>query len=165
MIYRLDGDDLLVEVPFDSLEYKSEFPIYTITPLPYFGAGGTSDEGFLLVPEGGGSLIKFNNGRTSQTSYYANMYGWDMCLNRESVVHNTRAYYGVYGVSNNDQSFISILEDGVPYSSIAADISGKNHSYNFVNSVFSVCQREKYDRNLLGTAGRKDSELNVLFRL
>lgn len=145
MIYRLDGDDLLVEVPYDSLEYKSEFPIYTITPLPYFGAGGKNDEGFLLVPEGGGSLIKFNNGRTSQTSYYANMYGWDMCLNRESVVHNTRAYYGVYGVSHKNQSFICVLEEGVPYSSIAADISGKNNSYNFVNSVFSVCQREKYD--------------------
>ncbi|MCR4850102.1 MAG: hypothetical protein K5870_02475 [Lachnospiraceae bacterium] len=145
IIYRLDGDDLVVEVPFDSLEYKKDYPIYTLTPLPYFGAGGKSDEGYLFVPEGGGSLINFNNGKTSQSTYYANVYGWDMCLSRDAVVHNTRAYYGVYGVANGDDSFICILEDGRTYASIQADIAGKNHSYNFVNAIYSISQREQYD--------------------
>ena len=44
IIYRLDGDDMIVEVPFSSLEYKKDYPIYTLTPLPYFGAGGKQDE-------------------------------------------------------------------------------------------------------------------------
>ena len=145
IIYRLDGDDLVVEVPFDSLEYKKDYPIYTLTPLPYFGAGGKSDEGYLFVPEGGGSLINFNNGKTSQSTYYANVYGWDMCLSRDAVVHNTRAYYGVYGVANGDDSFICILEDGRTYAAIQADIAGKNHSYNFVNAIYSISQREQYD--------------------
>ena len=145
VIYRLEGKDLVVEVPLDSLEYRSSTPIYTITPLPYFGAGGTQDEGFLMVPEGGGALINFNNGKTHQSSYYTNVYGWDMCLRRDAVVHNTRAYYGVYGISEGDDSFICILEDGSSYASIQADISGKNNSYNFVNAVYSVCSREKYD--------------------
>ncbi|MBR5361104.1 MAG: hypothetical protein IK123_09475, partial [Lachnospiraceae bacterium] len=145
IIYRLDGDDMIVEVPLNSLEYKKDYPIYTLTPLPYFGAGGKSDEGFLFVPEGGGSLINFNNGKTSQSTYYANVYGWDMCLSRDAVVHNTRAYYGVYGVANGDDSFICILEDGRTYASIQADIAGKNHSYNFVNAIYSISQREQYD--------------------
>ena len=145
VIYRLEGKDLVVEIPLDSLEYRSATPIYTITPLPYFGAGGTGEEGFLLVPEGGGSLIHFNNGKTHQSSYYTNVYGWDMCLRRDAVVHNTRAYYGVYGVAEGDDSFICILEDGSSYASIQADISGKNNSYNYVNAVYSICSREKYD--------------------
>ena len=147
MTYRLDGDDLLVEIPLKELEYKSEYPIYTITPLPYFGAGDKQAEGFLLVPEGGGALINFNNGRVSQNSYYANVYGWDMCLSRKAVVHNTRASFEVFGIADTkeDDSFICILEDGKSYASIQADIAGKNNSYNFVNAIYSICQREQYD--------------------
>ncbi len=145
VIYRLDGDDLTVEIPFNEFRYKSDYPIYTMTPLPYFGAGGPDDEGFMLVPEGGGSLIDFNNGKTSQATYYANVYGWDMCLTRKAVVHNTRAYYGVYGISSGDDSFICILEDGRTYAAIQADVAGKNHSYNYVNAIYSICQREQYD--------------------
>lgn len=145
MIYRLDGDDLLVEIPLSSLEYRSKYPIYTITPLPFFGAGGTDDSGYMLVPEGGGALINFNNGKTTLNNYYANVYGWDMCLSRDAVVHNTRAYYGVYGVASGDDSFICILEDGRTYASIQADVSGKFNSYNYVNAVYSICPREQYD--------------------
>lgn len=145
VVYKLEGKDLVVEVPFSDLDFDPETPIYTITPLPYFGAGGPNDNGFMLVPEGGGALINFNNGKTSQSSYYTNVYGWDMCLSRDAVVHNTRAYYGVYGVSEGNDSFICILEDGRSYASIQADVAGKNHSYNFVNAKYSICQREKFD--------------------
>jgi len=145
VVYKLEGKDLVVEVPLKDLEYDKETPIYTITPLPYFGAGGPNDKGFMFVPEGGGATINFNNGKTSQSSYYTNVYGWDMCLSRDAVVHNTRAYYGVYGVSEGNDSFICILEEGSPYASIQADIAGKNHSYNYVNAKYSICQREKYD--------------------
>lgn len=146
MIYRLEGDDLTVEVPLNSLEYSSEYPIYTLTPLPYFGAGSESDTGFMMVPEGGGAVINFNNGRVSQNSYYANVYGWDMCLSRKAVVHNTRACFETYGIANGDgNSFICVLEDGKSYAAVQADIAGKNNSFNYVNAIYSICQREQYD--------------------
>lgn len=146
MIYRLDGDDLVVEVPFENLDFLSQYPMYTLTPLPYFGSGSVSDNGYMLVPEGGGAIIDFNNGKVSQNSYYANVYGWDMCLTRKALVHNTRAYYNVYGISSEDKdSFICIMEDGRSYGAVQADIAGKNNSYNYVNAVYSICQREQYD--------------------
>ncbi len=145
VIYRLDGDDLLVEVPLQEIEYKSQYPISNLSLLPFFGTGGTDDEGFLMVPEGGGALINFNNGKSSQNDYYANMYGWDMALNREAVVHNTRNYFNVYGISQEDDSFICILEDGAAYASIRADISGRMNSYNYAYAVYSIALREKYD--------------------
>lgn len=97
------------------------------------------------MPEGGGALIEFNNGKTSQNSYYSNVYGWDMGQDRDAVVHDTRTYFNVFGESKNDSSFICMLEDGVPYASIQADISGRSHSYNYVNAVYSVLHREQYD--------------------
>lgn len=145
MTYRLVGDELEVAINLSDLESKEDYPIYTLNPLPYFGAGGTEDEGFILVPEGGGGLIHFNNGRTAQNSYYVNMYGWDMALSRKAVVHNTMAYFNCYGIAQGDDSFLCVLEEGAPYASVQADISGRNNSYNTASTVYSVTLREQYE--------------------
>lgn len=145
MTYRLVGDELEVAINLSDLESKEDYPIYTLNPLPYFGAGGTEDEGFILVPEGGGGLIHFNNGRTAQNSYYVNMYGWDMALSRKSVVHNTMAYFNCYGIAQGDDSFLCVLEEGAPYASVQADISGRNNSYNTASTMYSVTLREQYE--------------------
>lgn len=149
--YSLDGGDFVVEMPLDDMEYKKSAPIYTMVMLPYFGAGGPDDEGYMLVPEGGGALINFNNGKQSQAAYYANLYGWDMALSRDSVVHDTRAYFNAFGIANGDDSFICILEEGVPYASIQADISGHSGSYNYVNAVYSISPRELFEVGDLGS--------------
>lgn len=145
MIYRLEDGDLVVEVPMGDIEYLSDYPIYTMTLLPYFGAGGVDEEGFLLVPEGGGAVINFNNGKIAQSNYYANLYGWDMASNRTAVVHDTRAYFGTFGISKGDNSFLCFLEDGAAYASVLADVSGKSNSYNYVNAEYSITHREQYD--------------------
>ena len=145
VVYRLDGDDLVVEIPYDELEYREDYPIYYLSVLPYFGASSAEDEGFLFVPEGGGALIEFNNGKTNQNSYYSNVYGWDMAQDRDAVVHETRTCFNVFGEAKNNSSFICIMEDGTSYGSVQADISGRSHSYNFVNAVYGVLHREQYD--------------------
>jgi len=145
MVYRLDGDDLIVEVPYDEMEFLEEHPVYNLSILPYFGAGGKSDEGYLMVPEGGGAIINFNNGKITQNTYYANVYGWDMCLDREYVVNETRTAFGVFGSAVGEDSFLCILEDSKSYSAIQADVSGKTNSYNYVNAVYTIMNREKFE--------------------
>ncbi|MBQ9142780.1 MAG: hypothetical protein IJX63_13485 [Lachnospiraceae bacterium] len=145
VVYRLEGDDLVVEVPFNEIEYMKDKPVYYLSILPYFGAGYMDEEGFLLVPEGGGALIEFNNGKINQNSYYANVYGWDMALDRDAIVHETETYYNVFGLAKEGASYLCIMEEGAPYAAVQADISGRNHSYNFVNSVYTMVHREQYD--------------------
>ena len=145
MDFRLEGDDMVVEIPFDSLEYDPSAPITLLTPLPYFGAGSKNEDGFMLVPEGGGGLIEYNNGKTAQSSYYANMYGWDMALRRKYVIHNTRAYFNVFGHSSGEGSFICMLEDGSTYGSVKAVVSGKQNDYNYVNVDYTISPKEAFD--------------------
>lgn len=153
MDLRLEGDDLIVEIPFSSLEYREDCPIYTITPLPYFGAAdNTMDDGFLFIPEGGGSIINYNNGKVSQSVYYANVYGWDYCLSRDFVVHNTRNYFNVFGQSQEGSSYICITEGGAPYESVQAGVSGMSSNYNYVNAVYSISQREDYNVGAMANA-------------
>lgn len=145
MEYRLDGDDLLVSIPYDSLECLKKYNFYNITLLPYLGAGNKTSDGFIIVPEGGGSIINFNNGKTKQSDYYSNMYGWDMCISRDDMVHTTETTFNCYGISDKENSFIRILEDGAPYAAIQASVSGKSNTFNYANTVYNVTQREQFD--------------------
>ncbi|MCR4791269.1 MAG: hypothetical protein K5871_00815 [Lachnospiraceae bacterium] len=145
LIYRLDGGSLIVEMPYSSMLYPKERPILNIDVLPFFGAGGMDDEGFMFVPEGGGALINFNNGKISQNVYYANVYGWDMCHQRDAVVHNTNAVFNTFGISDGHDSFICTIEGGSAYAAIEADIAGRFNSYNFVNAEYGVLEREQYN--------------------
>ena len=145
MTYRLDGEDLVVEVPFSDIQYKEEYPVYYLSILPYFGAGTKEEEGFLLVPEGGGGLIEFNNGKIKQNDYFSNLYGWDMAQDRDAIVHETETSFNVFGISKEDSSFICIMEDGAPYAGIRADVSGKKHSYNYACAEYTLVHREQYD--------------------
>ena len=145
IVYRLDGDKFTVEVPMEEIEYVDTYPICYLNVLPYFGAGGADDEGYLLVPEGGGALINFNNGKISQNSYYANMYGWDFAQYREDLVHETNTYFNAFGIAKNGSSMLCVLEDGAPYAGIYADIGGRVHSYNYVYAQYTILHREVYE--------------------
>ncbi|MBO4749568.1 MAG: hypothetical protein J5546_04565 [Lachnospiraceae bacterium] len=143
--YRLEGKDLVVEIPYKEMQFSMEKPLFSITPLPMFGAGSTTDEGFIFVPEGGGAKINFNNGKTSQSSYETKVYGRDMALVKDAVVHDPIVNYNAFGIASNGNSFICILEDGASYANIQADISGRYNSYNFVNAKYSAILRERYN--------------------
>ncbi len=153
VIYRLEGDNLKVEVPLSSLDSPTQYPITAISVLPYFGAGNNESEGYMVVPEGGGSVINFNNGKAAQAVYYANLYGWDMAIERKDVVHTTIANMNVFGISDNKDSFICVVDGGAPYAAIRADISGRTCNFNYVNSVYTIKAREKFD---LGANANQD---------
>lgn len=145
VVYRIEGGDLVVEIPMSELESRKDYPIVAIDILPFFGAGGTEEEGFMLVPEGGGGIINFNNGKVAQNYYYANLYGWNMATHRRDVVLETRTHFNVFGISKNNNSFICMIEDGKAYASVVADISGKTNSFNSVNAQFKITHSAQYD--------------------
>lgn len=145
VIYRLEGNDLVVEMPYSRITCSEDYPIVNISLLPLFGAGGPNDTGYMLVPEGSGALINFNNGKRSQNAYYANVFGWDYGTKRTEVINETEAPFGVFGVSNEDGSFICIMEEGNSYAAVSADIGGRIHSYNLVYPKYSVLHYDNYE--------------------
>lgn len=145
VVYSLENNNLIVEVPFDKISYRQVYPITKVSVLPYFGAGGKDDEGYMMVPEGSGAVINFNNGKVRQGNYYADVYGWDYALDRKSVVTETKIAFPVFGISSDNSSFISIIEDGSSYAGITAEIAGKLGSYNYVRADYRLLHNERYD--------------------
>lgn len=145
VIYRLEGNDLVVELPMEEMSWKSNYPLTKIKVLPYFGAGGVNDEGFILVPEGTGGIINFNNGKSAQSAYYADVYGWDYGMKRNALIDESRSSYPVFGIANGSESMLCFLEDQSAIATIEADISGRNHSYNFANATYRMVHGESMD--------------------
>ena len=143
--YRLEDGDLVLVVPYEDIRYTASYPIISVTPLPYFGAAGTDREGYAVVPEGGGSLIRYNNGKSAQTAYYANLYGWDYASARTVLINETRASFPVFAMTGEDESFLCLLEEGASLAGVNADVSGRNNSYNTANVTYTVLHNDQYD--------------------
>ncbi|MBQ4619482.1 MAG: hypothetical protein IJB25_06335 [Clostridia bacterium] len=145
MEYRLDGNDFVVSVPMQDMRYRADYPITYLTVLPMFGAQGVDQEGYMLVPEGGGALINYNNGKLKQNSYFANLYGWDYAQKRKEVVSETQALFPVFGMTANGGSFICVIEGASAYAGIQADISMRYNSYNYANAKYTIIHGEEYN--------------------
>ena len=145
LIYKLEGNSLVVKVPFSEISYRLKYPITQVSLLPYFGAGGPEDEGYMLIPEGSGSIINFNNGKTKQNGYYADIYGWDYATHRFAIVTETRAPFSAFGIAYPDSSMLSVINKGAEYAGITAEIAGKLGSYNYVRADYKILHREQYE--------------------
>ncbi|MBR5961853.1 MAG: hypothetical protein IKZ98_12775 [Clostridia bacterium] len=145
VLYRLEGKDLVVSVPYSDIACSSDYPLVFVDVLPMFGAAGTDQEGFTLVPEGGGAIIRYNNGRLSQSSYYANMYGWDYGTKRETATSETENAFPVFGMSHEDGSFICIMEGADSYGGVCADISGRLNEYNTVFGRYNILHSDNVE--------------------
>ena len=138
VIYRLEGSDLVVEIPYDAICCDVEYPIVYLSTLPFFGAAYKTDEGFTMLPEGSGAIMKFNNGKIGQSVYYANLYGWDYATRRDNAVSETDNAFPVFGMSHEDGSFICIIEGADSYAGVNADIAGRLNDFNYVYAKYNV---------------------------
>ena len=138
--YTLDGKSLLLNVPFDRIAYRSAYPITQLSLLPYMGAGGTGDEGYMLVPDGSGALIYFNNGKQNQIAYNNNVYGWDEAMPRpgDAIINDNKAPFPAFGIQKNGGALLCVIEEGASYAEVRADVSGRNSSWNNVYPRFTM---------------------------
>ena len=152
--YSLEGKSLVLDIPFEKIAYRSGYPITLLSVLPYMGAGSVDDEGYFLVPDGSGALIYFNNGRHNQIPYSSFVYGWDEGLYREAIINDNRAPFSVFGVQNNGNALLCVIENGASYASVRADVSGRNSSWNHIFARFSMVHSE-----IMNISGRSQRDV------
>lgn len=145
MIYSLEGNDLVVRIPYEELKFQNEYPLTYLGILPMFGAAGQDQDGFILIPEGGGAIIRYNNQKLSQSSYYANLYGWDYGTERREAVSETKDAFPVFGMTRDGGSFICIMEGASSYAGVTADIAGRNNCYNYAYGKYNVLHFDRYN--------------------
>ncbi|WP_148300224.1 DUF5696 domain-containing protein [Paenibacillus sp. JCM 10914] len=136
--YRLVGDQFVVQVSTEEVDTKGYY-LQNLSVLPYFGAAGTNEDGYMFVPDGSGSLIRLNNGKLDAAPYNEELYGIDLTReNKFKPLNGDPARLPVFGMKKNDQAYLAIIEDGDGIGRVEADISGRANSYNSVYSSYAI---------------------------
>lgn len=158
--YRLTDDGLNVSIPTGHIEESGGGSIYRIQVLRNFGAAGTDQDGYMLVPNGSGSTINFNNGKVNADDYMEFVYDMDPMAQEYSVLGKTESMrLPVYGMQYKDYGMFVTIKEGESLAAISATISGKLNSYNCAYPSFTLRTIEKLA--MFGQTGN-ESELPTL---
>ncbi len=145
LVYQLEGDNLVVTVNPEEVEYNTNgFYLVNIDILRYFGAS-LNEDGYIFVPDGSGALINFNNGKTTEASYGATVYGQDSTMvyttwYQSQVEAQNTIKMPVFGIKDGNKAVFAVIEEGDAYATIKADVAGKYTGYNDAYVSFNYLQ-------------------------
>jgi hypothetical protein len=150
--YRLVGDKLQVSIPTGRIVETGTGKLAKIDLLCFFGAAGMDEEGYILVPNGSGSLIYFNNDKNNAERYNQYIYGIDEISQSYTVVENTeKARMPVFGIKREKSAIFAEIIDGDAVANIIAGVAGSVNSYNYVYPSFTLRGSEKV--SMFGATG------------
>lgn len=156
--YRLDGDGVTVSVPVKGIREYGGGAVYRIQLLRYMGAADNTEEGYLVVPNGSGSLIRFNNGKLTAANYSQYIYDIDPLASTYTTLENVEgAKLPLYGICRENRSLLVTVEEGATTTLITAGISGVFNDYNYAYPTFVL-------RNIdnLRNFGNSSSDIYVM---
>ncbi|MCI1982416.1 MAG: DUF5696 domain-containing protein [Oscillospiraceae bacterium] len=144
--YKLENDRLSVTIPANRIQEKGGIKVLSIDLMKFFGAGSTSDGGYLFVPSGSGALIDFNNGKTGEELYRQPVYGDDPALANKTRTQVTEPVrMPVFGIKKGRDAVFACITQGESSAAILAGVSGKTNSYNYVYPSFTLRSTSKVD--------------------
>ncbi|MEA5014518.1 MAG: DUF5696 domain-containing protein [Candidatus Limiplasma sp.] len=136
--YSLGEDYFKAEVLLDEIQEYGENTISQITLLPFFGAGGEGEEGYLFVPDGSGALIDFHNGKQGAESFSLNVYGDEAAFGRELMdISRQKCLLPVFGMQKGASTLLGVIHGGAAKAAVTANVSGKYTGYNTVSSTYN----------------------------
>ncbi|WP_409344732.1 DUF5696 domain-containing protein [Paenibacillus sp. MBLB4367] len=166
--YYLHDDHLEVEVPHYMIEEPADVyetdeqgvttldssklrKIVAYNVLPFFGAAQAgSSQGYLMVPDGPGALIRFGQNKTYNLNFTGTVYGSDLSYANSfdsslyAGLEEPRAFYPAFGLNRGDRSMLAVIHSGESGADIVGSPAGVNTS--FYNAYAHFKFREKYKK-------------------
>lgn len=151
VMYELEEDCLTAVVETANIEEDDTSNatgkiLTSLTVMNNFGAAGSKDEGYFVIPDGSGALINFNNGKTDTKAYSQSVYGSDLTavpLQEPDVTE--QVYLPMYGIVNGDNAMMVVCSEGDANAKIKASVSGQSKSsYNVCSFEFTLRSTDNY---------------------
>ncbi|MGN0593609.1 MAG: DUF5696 domain-containing protein [Hominimerdicola sp.] len=167
--YELEDDNLYVYVDTDEIveEDTSSLTGQLLTKIqicPNFGAASTTNldgspvEGYMIIPDGSGAVIEYNNGKSNYQSYSQQVYGRDYTTVPQTAPKVTeQAYLPVMATVSGDSGLVMIASDGESNVYANAQVSGQN------NQAYNTCYFEFETRSMdsFFMSGENANEITV----
>lgn len=160
--YTLTNDYLKAAIMTERIKEYGTNKVLSIALLPYFGAGGKTDTGYMLVPDGSGALIQFNNGKKFADEFSMPVYGTDYNYDRAFVDSYTeQVAMPVFGMKKNESGFAAVIAGNEAGGTVKAAVSGKTTSYN---NVYSEYQYRSMGSMTLTQKNFGEKDVNIVER-
>lgn len=146
---RLTKDGFETSIIRESLVDSPYFRLASITLYPLLGTAisrnsdNTPTKGHLVIPDGSGAIIDFNNDKQNHSPYRKRLYGNDLALLPiKEPEDQEQIHLPVYGMLKENAGYAAIITKGDAQTSISADTSNRVDSYNKIYPTFNVRENE-----------------------
>lgn len=169
--YTIGDNGLDVRLPANGIRFdESTYQLTSISVLPWMGAGrsGTTESpltGYTFIPDGSGSLIRFEDVRGEVYNISGQMYGSDFAYHEISGQHAETMRFPVYGVIEDttkikssivngsivrekvtySRGYCAIITEGDTMASLMSSHGGNTHMYNTVYPSFNPRPYDSYN--------------------
>lgn len=135
--YTLHEDRLQVEVINDAFTESKDAPLIGLELLPYFNAGNDKNDGYIIIPDGSGVKINFNNNKLNATPYNKRIYGSDNGIKQNYLKEQTENItMPLYGIKNDDKTLLSVVSQGAEMTNILAKSASATDKENTASFKF-----------------------------
>lgn len=121
--YTLSDSGLDFRLINDSIFEPETHQIAYFDILPYFGSGDIDSQGHIMIPDGSGVVIDFNNNKYEAPIYNKRIYGSDYALTSTTSrlqPQSEQILMPLYGMNNDGNAFINLIEEGSAMSFLRA---------------------------------------------
>lgn len=173
--YSLTNEGVDVRLGANGIRFdETNYTLKNMTILPYVGAGSSNYNGYVFIPDGSGSLIRFEDVKGTQVALSGKLYGQDYAFH--TITGSTQQImrlpvYGVVetkyrtvkqtGADGKDEfvqvpvygGFLAIVEEGDSLATIFAETGGTLHDYNTAYTAFNPRPSDQYSLGESGGSG------------
>lgn len=161
--YYVTDNGLEVRFPANGLTFdETNYKLTSLTILPYMGAGLTYYTGYTFIPDGSGSITRFED-TSSHATQGGKVYGQDYAYQQISNQNQEVFRLPVFGVVTSDElrnqndaqfleevrdhasGYVAIVTEGDALTNITSEHGGKVHCYSSVYCSFTPRPQDKYN--------------------
>lgn len=137
--YKLGDRKLIATVPAHRIKETKANNLLSFSILPFLGAAGQKDEGYILIPDGSGALINFNNGKTGEDKLTIDALYGDR--SKPSVLRQVQTQPVLipalgFNYLTPKTSLLAYVTKGAVGGKIVTNVAGRETSLNYAYYTF-----------------------------
>lgn len=155
-------DCFLVKIPDSTFRENENYPVIGITFLPYLNAGRVGERGYIVIPDGCGTMIQFNK-FFGVTTLEKSVYG-DLTPSNYNI-NNIPITMPLFSCIKNNLGFAGIISEGKEFSGLVMDMAPGNGYYSIGTKFYYRKIFEDVYRKKRITQRRDNKDRSILFSL
>ena len=162
--YKITDNGVEVTLPANGISFDEElYQLQELTVLPYMGSGSNQFKGYTFLPDGSGTILRYEDliGKTYVVE--SEMYGSDFAYHKIEDHQNAEPFrFPVFGAVTSyeettdpklpeekagyeNTGYLAIITEGDSLATLTSDHGGALHPYNTVYATFTPRPSDTYN--------------------